>query len=60
MKFAVWKPRVPKKPSYWDTPAPNWSWLRFCSSNFIVTSILLSNPGASLTSTSLPPSSVLK
>ena len=39
-KFEVWNDSCPKKPSNCDTPAPNVSWLRFCSSSFSVTSTL--------------------
>ena len=44
-KFDVWNDSWPKKPSNCETPAPNVSWLRFCSSNFSATSTLLSAPG---------------
>ena len=39
-KFEVWNDSWPKKPSNCDTPAPNVIWLRFCSSNFSLTSTL--------------------
>ena len=45
MKFAVENESCPNTPSYCETPAPNDSWLRFCSSSFSVTSTLLSVPG---------------
>ena len=41
-KFAVWNDSWPKNPSNCDTPAPKVSWLRFCSSSFILTSTLFS------------------
>ena len=45
MKFAVENDSCPNTPSYCDTPAPNDSWLRFCSSSFRLTSTLLSALG---------------
>ncbi len=54
-KFDVWNDSWPKKPSNCETPAPNVSWLRFCSSSFSLTSTLFVSFGVFWTSTSFRP-----